>query len=627
MRAARTQFFKKNLLSRYTKHNWLEYSLEKQAAFCFPCMVFGSHASSFSGGTVDDKFSAEGFTNWKKALEKGRGFSRHVKSRAHLEATAALKAYSTTKSIDLQLGAQNEDQLSKKQARIAENRAIISRLMSLTKRLGACGAPFRGHDESESSSNRGLYREMVAWGAEKDPVLEKHLREGAGNAHYLSPRSQNEQIECIGKSVKQEVVKRVKEAKAFSILMDETTDLSHKEQVCCMVRYVLVTDEGKPTEKIEVEERMLSLEETADTTGEHLTDLLLSKLKENGLDVMDVVGQAYDGGANMRGKNKGVQTRIQSINPRALYTYCYAHNLNRSLVNAVSATEKKGEPTECRDCFALIELVYSFVEGSAARHALFLKEQEKLAGPGRRLLHLKGLSETRWNCRAESLRRLKNPVVLQSIVAVVEDVRDTTSDGVIRGTAIGLLNSLRDRKFLTTLVALSPVMDLVDAVCSVLQSPQLDLISAQVQISSLKQELTRWQTETTWVKVISEATELGSLIGVDLVEEPARRQRKIPARLSCYEHEAANPQEGDAPGETVTEASQQPESARKMHRVYRVTERLVTELERRFPSELGDFCILQVSTYMSISGTRNECCDKTVTIFNHSCFPVTYPIY
>ena len=46
-----------------------------------------------------------------------------------------------------------------------------------------------------------------------------------------------------------------------------------------MVRYVMVTDEGKPTEKIEVEERMLSLEETADTTGEHLTDLLLSKLK------------------------------------------------------------------------------------------------------------------------------------------------------------------------------------------------------------------------------------------------------------------------------------------------------------------------------------------------------------
>ena len=34
--------------------------------------------------------------------------------------------------------------------------------------------------------------------------------------------------------MKQEVAKRVKEAEAFSILMDETTDLSHKEQVCCM---------------------------------------------------------------------------------------------------------------------------------------------------------------------------------------------------------------------------------------------------------------------------------------------------------------------------------------------------------------------------------------------------------
>ena len=37
-------------------------------------------------------------------------------------------------------------------------------------------------------------------------------------AHYLSPRSQNEQMECIRKTVKQEMAKRVKEAKAFSIL-------------------------------------------------------------------------------------------------------------------------------------------------------------------------------------------------------------------------------------------------------------------------------------------------------------------------------------------------------------------------------------------------------------------------
>ena len=473
--------------------------------------------------------------------------------------------------------------------------------MTVTQLLGKCGAPFRGHDESEQSHNRGLYREVVAWGAEKDPVLADHLLESPENAHYLSPMSQNDQIRCVGEEIKEEVVRRMKKAKAFSVLMDGTTDLCNKEQVGVLVRYLSVIDEGKVNESITVEERLLALEETRETTGEHLTELLLSKLEESGLDIMNVVGQSYDGGANMRGKNKGVQSRIQTINPRALYTYCYAHNLNRSLVNAVSAVERRGEPTEARDCFAIVDLVYTFVEGSPARHALFLEAQEKFAKSEKRskLLHLKGLSEIRWNCRAVSLRRLKDPVVLQSIVSAVEEVKETATDGVIRGTALRLLNSLRDPKFLITLVALSPVMDLIDTVCSSLQSPQLDLISAQEQISSLTKELSRWQTQTTWDKMMEEASNLGALIGIDIngQEEPPRRPRKIPARLESFECDGlpdAEPAENMDGSSQVGGSDRPSASAKQMHRVFRLADKLASELQRRFPSELGDFCILQV---------------------------------
>ena len=212
---------------------------------------------------------------------------------------------------------------------------------------------------------------------------------------------------------------------------------------------------------------------------------------------MNLVGQAYGR------QNKGVQARVRAVNPRALYTYCYAHNLNRSLVNAASSAEKKGEPTEARDCFAIVDLVYTFVEGSAARHALFMEAQERCSksGQGTRALQLKGLSGTRWNCRAALFRRLKDPVVLQSVLSVVEEMKEKTTDGVIRATALGLLNSLRNLKFIITLVALSPVMDLVDHICSSLHSPQLDLLSAQELISSLAKELSLWQTTATWDKI------------------------------------------------------------------------------------------------------------------------------
>ena len=106
--------------------------------------------------------------------------------------------------------------------------------------------------------------------------------------------------------------------------------------------------------------------------------------------------------------------------------------------------------------------------------------------------------------------------MLQSIVSVVEAVKEKTTDGVIRASALGLLNSLRDPNFIITLVALSLVMDLVDYVCFSMQSLQLDLLLAQEQISSLAKELSRWQTTATWDKILEDAVKLETLVDVDL---------------------------------------------------------------------------------------------------------------
>ena len=46
----------------------------------------------------------------------------------------------------------------------------------------------------------------------------------------------------------------------FAVLMDETTDVAHKEQVAVFVRFV--------NDACDVEERLLSIVDTAATTGE-----------------------------------------------------------------------------------------------------------------------------------------------------------------------------------------------------------------------------------------------------------------------------------------------------------------------------------------------------------------------
>ena len=88
-----------------------------------------------------------------------------------------------------------------------------------------------------------------------------------------------------------------------------------------------------------------------------------------------MVGQGYDGGGNMAGKHNGVQARIRELNPLALFAHFYSRNLNRVLVN----TACKHRNIEASKFFGIVELVYTFIEGSVQRHAYFMGKTESHA--------------------------------------------------------------------------------------------------------------------------------------------------------------------------------------------------------------------------------------------------------
>ena len=418
----------------YSRFPWLEYSLTKQAAFCFYCRLFAfQHSSAVQGGQVDMAFSrpTAGFDSWKKALEKGRGFRKHGESQSHSHAEKSYRDFIEGKAVDMQLSEERDREVSRRQETVRRNRQTLQRVFSVVRFIARLSLPFRGHDETQQSLNRGVFLEFIHYLAENgDTVLADHLSEAAANATYLGPQSQNEMIVIVGEEIQQEVARRTAAAAVFSVTMDETTDVSHKEQVAVFVRYVNEPGDGS----VQIEERLLALVDTAETTGEALASLLIESLKKHKLSVQNVVGQGYDGGSNMLGACKGVQARIKELNPTALFTHCFAHNLNRALVNAACDMMTP----DVRNFFGIVELVFTFVEGSAARQAYFLQAQRDLR-PNDPALHLKGLSETRWNCRASSLRRLSNEAVFRAVVATVEHVSATTTDGSIRGTAAGLI--------------------------------------------------------------------------------------------------------------------------------------------------------------------------------------------
>ena len=276
---------------------------------------------------------------------------------------------------------------------------------------------------------------------------------------------------------------------------------------------------------VAVEERLLGVIDTADTTGEALSTLLVDCLTTHDLSVKDIVGQGYDGGSNMRGASKGVQARILKLNPVALFTHCFAHNLNRALVNAACDTST----ADARNFFGIVELVYTFVEGSAARHAYFIKTQREYNND-EVPLHLVGLSDTRWNCRANSLRRLSNEKVLQAVIATIDHVSSTTTAGSVRGTAAGLIASVKCFKFLLSLYALTPVLEAINSVSELLQSSTTDILTAQQQIRALGGELRRLRSDDIWSEAVSTATTMAKHLNV-YSELPEEHQRKLPRRL------------------------------------------------------------------------------------------------
>ena len=71
-----------------------------------------------------------------------------------------------------------------------------------------------------------------------DTVLGEHLKAAARNAAYTSPVIQNQIIDVLEDQIRSEIIRRVQKAKWFTVIADEVTDVSNKEQLSLVLRYI-----------------------------------------------------------------------------------------------------------------------------------------------------------------------------------------------------------------------------------------------------------------------------------------------------------------------------------------------------------------------------------------------------
>ena len=100
------------------------------------------------------------------------------------------------------------------------------------------GLPFRGHDESKGSLNRGNFREFRDFAAELNLTLRKAIgKNKSDNSLLIAPEIQRDIVQCFAKEVLHSILQEIGHD-VFCLLVDESRDVSWKEQMAVVLRYV-----------------------------------------------------------------------------------------------------------------------------------------------------------------------------------------------------------------------------------------------------------------------------------------------------------------------------------------------------------------------------------------------------
>ncbi|CAH1101609.1 unnamed protein product [Psylliodes chrysocephalus] len=448
----------------YENYNWFAGCKHINKLFCWACLLFSKEKNVWTNVGYAD------LNNLTNAAKK------HDQSENHIKSALSLCNFGQNR-IEMSLSRQFKEEIERHNSKVDRNRNLMRRLIDITCFLGKQELPFRGHTENTESSNRGNFIECIQLLANYDGILEDHLHASNENEKRnvfsgFSNRIQNDLISAIAFVLKEKMRHELHQTDFVAIMIDETPDISGKEQLCVIFRYF--------TESNEVVDRFMGfIDVSPDRTAEALTKIITDIL--NDYKCTDkLVAQTYDGAAVLSSSKNGVQQKVREICPDAIYVWCNAHILNLVLSKSCERI------VETKHFFGSIKNLGAFFHTSTKRSDFYNRFCSK---------KLPRVVQTRWAYNSRTVNVIFSE--LTNLKDLFNDMLENQSnwDGETLAAARMYLFTLEDFEFNYFLEIFNVIFAQTDVLYSIIQCKLSDIGYCIKKIENFKAFLENLFTE------------------------------------------------------------------------------------------------------------------------------------
>ncbi|XP_062100351.1 uncharacterized protein LOC133806242 [Humulus lupulus] len=381
------------------------------------------------------------------------------------------------------------------------------------------GLAFRGHDESQESNNQ---------------VRVVALKNASENLKLTSPKIQKDIVNACAMETINVIIRDMGDV-VFSILIDESRDVSIKEQMVVMFRYV---DKRRC-----VIEQFISIEHAPNTTAISLKIAIDKLFSKHGLSISKLRGQGYDGASNMSGEFNGLKSIIMKENECAFFFHCFSHQLQLALmgvakkhyligtfltvlsnvVNVVGASSKRRDILREKQALKVIEA---------------LKGGELLSGRGQNQESgIKRPCDTRWGSHFGAL--VSFTIIFSSIIDVLEEITNDRLNSEQKYEA-SIMQMVQTYDFVFSLHLVKNILGITNELSQVLQKGDQDIVNALDLVKICKKQL-QMMRDNGWDSLVEEVSSFCMKFNIDVLDMnhmycPQGKSRRKTPKLTIFHY-------------------------------------------------------------------------------------------